>query len=79
MKTTIEIADALLERARRHARKSGRPLRAVVEDGLRRVLDAQVLPPDYEMPDCSVGQPGGRNPLASYSWAELRDEIYGGR
>lgn len=79
MKTTLEIADGLLERAKRHARKTGRPLRAVVEDGLRRVLDAQGPAPVYELPDRSVGQPGGRNPLASYSWAELRDDIYGGR
>ncbi|MGE0360606.1 MAG: DUF2191 domain-containing protein [Vicinamibacterales bacterium] len=78
MKTTLDIADALLERAKRHARKTGRPLRAVVEDGLRRVLDAPA-PPAVELPDRSVGDPGAKNPLASYSWAELRDEIYGGR
>ena len=79
MKTTLEIADALLERARRHARKTGRPLRAVVEDGLRRVLDARPAPPTYELPERSVGDPGAKNPLATYSWPELRDEIYGGR
>lgn len=79
MKTTLEIADGLLERAKRHAKKTGRPLRAVVEDGLRRVLDAPGPVSAYELPDRSVGQPGGPNPLASYSWADLRDEIYGGR
>ncbi|MGD9904968.1 MAG: DUF2191 domain-containing protein [Vicinamibacterales bacterium] len=79
MKTTLDIADALLDRARRHARKTGRPLRAVVEDGLRRVLDAPVAATAYELPDRSVGDPRAKNPLASYSWPELRDEIYGGR
>ncbi len=79
MKTTLDIADALLERAKRHARKTGRPLRAVVEDGLRRVLDAPALPSAVELPDRSVGDPGAKNPLASYSWAELRDEIYRAR
>jgi hypothetical protein len=79
VKTTIDIPDALLERAKRHARKSGRPLRAVVEDGLRRVLDAPAPPAGGELPDRSVGDPRAKNPLASYSWAELRDEIYGGR
>jgi hypothetical protein len=79
MKTTLDIADALLERAKRHARKTGRPLRAVVEDGLRRVLDTPPASKTYEIPDRSVGAPGSGNPLASYSWTELRDEIYGGR
>lgn len=79
MKTTLDIADPLLERAKRHAKKTGRPLRAIVEEGLRRVLDAKAPPPSGELPDRSVGQPGGPNRLASYSWAELRDEIYGGR
>ncbi len=79
MKTTIDIADALLERAKRHARKTGRPLRAVVEDGIRRVLDVHPAPALVELPDRSVGDPRGKNPLASYTWPELRDEIYGGR
>lgn len=79
MKTTLDIADALLERAKRHARKTGRPLRAVVEDGLRRVLDAPASAAAYELPDRSVGEPEAKNPLAAYSWPDLRDEIYGGR
>ncbi|MDE0240046.1 MAG: hypothetical protein OXQ84_07590 [bacterium] len=38
MKTTLDIHDEPPARAKRHARKTGRPLRAVVEDGLRHVL-----------------------------------------
>ena len=40
MKTTLDIHDELLLRAKRHAKETGRPLRALVEDGLRRVLTA---------------------------------------
>lgn len=29
--------------------------------------------------DYSVGKRGGRDPLTSMSWQDLRDEIYGGR
>ena len=79
MKTTVDLPDALLERAKRHARKTGRPLRAVIEEGMRRVLDEPAGGPPYRLPDRSVGERGGRNPLVSYSWNELRDEIYGGR
>ena len=38
MKTTIEIHDELLARAKQHAKATGRSLRAVIEDGLRQVL-----------------------------------------
>ncbi|HVL90006.1 MAG TPA: DUF2191 domain-containing protein [Actinomycetota bacterium] len=79
MKTTIDIADSLLARAKRHARKVGKPLRAVVEEGLRRVLDAPSEPRGYKLPDMSVGRPGDPNPLEAMSWQDLRDEIYGGR
>jgi hypothetical protein len=80
VKTTIEISDALLIRARKHAQRRGVTLRAVVEDGLRRVLaSSEEKKAHYELPDRSVGVPGGPNPLESLSWQDLRDEIYGGR
>jgi hypothetical protein len=79
MKTTIDIADALLARAKRHAQRSGVPLRAVVEEGLRRVLAAQDAPTAYQLPDLSVGDAQDENPLERMSWPDLRDEIYGGR
>jgi len=82
MKTTVEISDALLTRAKRHARRVGKPLRALVEEGLRRVLSDETPRTDYVLPDLSVGEPhpgGARNPLEHLSWPELREEIYGGR
>lgn len=79
MKTTIEISDALLNRARRHARAAGKPLRAVIEEGLRRVLETRAKATAYRLSDRSVGEAGGRNPLDALSWQDLRDEIYGGR
>lgn len=79
MKTTVDISDALLDRAKRHARRTGQPLRALVEEGLRRVLQAERVAPAYELPDLSVGEPGGPDPLESRSWQDLRDELYAGR
>jgi len=79
MKTTVEISDALLVRAKRHARSVGRPLRALIEDGLRHVLADGPARKSYELPDLSVGDPRGPNPLEAMSWQDLRDEIYGGR
>ena len=79
MKTTVEIPDALLERARRQARRSGQPVRALIEEGLRMVLEAEAASTRYELPDRSVGEQGAPNPLEAFSWQDLRDEIYGRR
>ena len=76
MKTTLDIHDELLTRAKRHAKETGRPLRAVVEDGLRRVL-VTASPRQYKLPDLRVGDANAPDPLATYSWPELRELIYG--
>jgi hypothetical protein len=41
MKTTIEIADSLLDEAKRLAARRGVTLRTVVEEGLRHVVKAE--------------------------------------
>ena len=76
MKTTLDIHDELLTRAKRHAKETGQPLRAVVEDGLRRVL-VTANPRRYKLPDLRVGDADAPDPLATYSWPELRELIYG--
>ena len=76
MKTTLNIQDELLLRAKRHAKQTGRTLRSVVEDGLRKVLSTPAPSQPYILPDCSVGERGGTDPLETYSWPDLRDIIY---
>lgn len=79
MKTTVEISDNLLAMAKRHAKKTHRPVRALIEEGLRRVLEADASTTPYTLPDRSVGTVGKTNPLDGFSWSELRNEIYGDR
>ena len=76
MKTTIDIHDELLVRAKRHARDTGRPLRAVVEEGLRLVLATPEAAQPYRLPDLSVGDPTDEDPLEAYSWQDLSEIIY---
>ncbi|MDE2763231.1 MAG: DUF2191 domain-containing protein [Gemmatimonadota bacterium] len=76
MKTTVDIHDELLVRAKRHARSTGRPLRAVVEEGLRAVLSAQAPVDPYRLPDLSVGDPTDEDPLEAYSWQDLSEMIH---
>jgi hypothetical protein len=79
MKTTVDVADDLLERARQHARRTGQPVRALIEEGLRLVLGAEREPTRFRLADRSVGDPRAANPLEAFSWQDLRDEIYRGR
>lgn len=77
MKTTIEIQDELLRRARQHAKATGRSLRAVVEDGIRLALAAPEPRREYKLPDMSVGDPNAVDPLNAMSWQDLRETVYG--
>ena len=71
----MDVRAELLARAQRHAKEAGQPLRAVVEDGLRRVIEA--LPRRrHALPDLRVGDPDAQDPLARCSWLELRELIY---
>lgn len=52
-------------------------MRAVFEEGLRQVLSGSVPRDPNSLPDHSVGKEGGREPLETYSWQDLREVIYG--
>jgi hypothetical protein len=75
MKTTIEISDAILERARAVAAREGTTLRALVEDGLRQVLRNRRAS-KFQLRDASVGGNGLTPEFQSTSWERLREAIY---
>ena len=76
MRTTIDLQDKLLMRAKRHVRQTGRPLRAVVEQSLRRVLSAPRFAKNHVMPDLRTGDPNAENTFDAYSWRELWTSVY---
>ena len=81
MKTTIEIADPILERAKRLAARRGTTLRVVVEEALRTKLAAEAEP-DGGADGVETHAVGGRGLQAGLSWDEvrtLRDLAYEGR
>ena len=77
MKTTLDIQDDLLLHAKLLAKRTGRPLRSLVEEGLQLVVANETTHTRYELPDCAVGDPGADDPLESLSWQDLRSVIYG--
>ena len=64
-------------RADQYARETGSTLRAVVEDGLRQVLDRALPIREHVLRDLRVGDPAADDPLELYSWPELRELIDG--
>jgi hypothetical protein len=58
MKTTVEIADPLLEEAKREAQRLGVTLRELIERGLRRELDQRKEAKPFKLRDGSVGGQG---------------------
>jgi predicted transcriptional regulator len=79
MKTTIEIADDLLERAQQVARKEGTTLRSLAEQGLRLVLKERRTNTSVRKWK-PITRGGGLNPeFKDWSWDKIRDLIYEGR
>jgi hypothetical protein len=80
MKTTVEIADALLAEARKVADREGTTLRAVLEDALRRSLDARRKKASSFKLRLVTFRGDGLHPQAGEgAWERLRDLIYEGR
>jgi hypothetical protein len=75
MKTTIEISDAILERAKAVAAEEGTTVRALVEDGLRQVLRARRAR-QFRLRDASVGGNGLTREFRDAEWDKVRDAAY---
>ena len=57
VKTTIDIADDLISRAKLVQKRDGVTLRALVEDGLRLVLDRDARKPKFRFMSVVAGTP----------------------
>jgi hypothetical protein len=75
IKTTIELPDELLEQVRRVARSEGATLRALVEEGLQRSLEARRRRARHlDFP--SYGGNGLTTEFQGVPWSRIGDEIY---
>ena len=68
MKTTVEIADPILRRAKKSAARRGTTLRAVIEDALRMALDAE----EHQGVAAPIRTPtfGGRGLQPGLTWSD---------
>ena len=79
MKTTVEISDALLERARVVAGKENTTMRELIEEGLRRVLVESEKPRSFKLRKASFKGRGLQAGVEGHSMDAIREEIYRGR
>jgi len=76
MKTTIDIADALLAAAKQRARQERRTLRDIVEQGLRSVLSDRPAP-NTERFQIQPFEGNGMFPgMVEGDWEAIREAIY---
>jgi hypothetical protein len=79
MKTTIEIADALLKDAKRLATREGVTLRTLVESGLRNEIERRRRPAAFRLRRASFKGKGLQAGARRLSWDELRELAYTAR
>lgn len=80
MKTTVEIADALLDRLRQKATAERTTVRALLDTAIRQFLGQhQRRPKRFKMRDGSVGGTGLVKGLREGDWEAIRERAYEGR
>ena len=80
MKTTIDVADALLREAREVAVRDHTTLKELVQEGLRRVLEERrPRRQAFRLRAVEAGGGGFQPDFADGDWQRVRDEIYRGR
>jgi hypothetical protein len=76
VKTTVEIADSLFKEAKACADARHVPLRQLIEEGLRTVIQREPAKKPFKLRDGSVGGQGLQDNL---SWDDIMELAYEGR
>jgi len=79
MKTTVQIPDSLLAEAQRLARRERTTLKALVQEGLRRVVEEHKHQKRFKLRKASFKGNGLVPAMEHASWERLRDMAYEGR
>ena len=79
MKTTIEISNSLLEEAKSLASKEGTTVRALVEQGLRRVVTERKRREKFRLRKATFKGKGLQPGVAGAAWDRIREMAYEGR
>ncbi len=78
MKTTINITDSLLEEAKELTRQEKSTLRAIVEEGLNRVINDRKARKKFTLRDASFQGDGLQAEFEGEGWQKIRSAAYEG-
>jgi hypothetical protein len=79
MKTTIDIPDALFSEARKLASREGTTMKAVIQEGIRRILSERKRGSRFRLRKATFKGDGLQPQIAGSSWERIRDMAYEGR
>lgn len=79
MKTSIQIPNALFEEARKIAHRERTTLKALVEEGLRRIISDRKKRGGFRLRKATFKGNGIQSHLADASWDRIRELSYEGR
>ena len=79
MKTTIQIPDSLFEEVRKLAQREQTTMKAIVEDGLRRIVSERQRRTRFRLRKATFKGKGLQPHLAGSSWEQIRELGYEGR
>jgi hypothetical protein len=79
MKTTVDIADDILSRAKVLAAEQNVTLDSLIEEGLRVVLRRRMRQDKFTLRNAAVDGRGTQAGIAEGDWETIRDVIYDDR
>ncbi|MEZ4300862.1 MAG: hypothetical protein R3B70_38365 [Polyangiaceae bacterium] len=79
MKTTVEISDALLEQTRELLAREKTTLRALIEEGLRHVIEEHTGRKPFKLRKATFGGKGLKPEVRDADWDHIRSLAYEGR
>lgn len=79
MKTTMQIPDSLLKEARRLAEEERTTLKALMEEGLRRILSERKRRGKFKLRRATFRGEGLQSQVEGANWERIRDLSYEGR
>ena len=79
MKTTIQIPDSLFEETRKLAHRERTTLKALVVEGLRRIIAERKRRSRFRLRKAAFKGKGLQPHLAGASWEQIRELSYEGR
>ena len=79
MKTTVDISNAVLREAKDVADRDDTTVRALIEEGLRRVLDERRRKPAFQLRPAAFKGKGLQPEVREGTWERIREMAYEGR